>query len=588
MFFQFVTLILRMHKTSFFFSIFVFLFLFLRLKQSILLQTTSRTTFTMWKGKKAESSSIPVRSGAPERGRLQTAMLVPTPAQKLHSRDITNYADSATRASGAASATTSTPTPAMLRPTFDTVESSSSRTASRLPVAINPASGSPNYVAHRIRASNNDNRPPTRANQSSALPHRPQAPSTSLSLSGVIPSSVVGDSSARVGRYPWLDGPDYSSLYREIKYQGFEGYKCIDVDMVQPSYRIPDRSVGAVLQHIEEKYPKAALLEGQHLGSEYVGFSKSQLLAVSQRRQGLTLGEAVQKLYMSRLRETNRLLPMTKVYEGGWTLKTPGKEHPKPAGTVWLGDVVDSVNFGLLKQRNITAMVSIHPRDFRSMGQEKHGKNGEVVLNSPVRWHLQLQLADSKEADLESELEAVFEFIRLHIFEGRNVLVHCIAGLSRSVAVVQDFIQRIEVKRGRVDMSGTATERYLRMRKSRDATFQRLRMMRPGISEDNFRDQLDNSTMRICGLLPRPKPAAASKQKSKEHGGGGYMGDAIAMVFFFYKLRTTSKVLDIFEKRRTDHARKARELGQRQNGFLFPTEAIQWFQDCSRYTSSRP
>lgn len=316
----------------------------------------------------------------------------------------------------------------------------------------------------------------------------------------------------------------------------------------------------------------------------HVGFSKDELLRISQRHEGLTLGEAIQKLYVARLRESNRTLPMTKAYEGGWTLNIPGGQLTTKAGNIWLGDVMDSVNFRLLERSNITAMVSIHPQDFRSRGQEMHGKNGESSPNSPIRWHLQLELADSKEADMESEFEKVFEFIQRHVVEGHNVLVHCIAGLSRSVAVVQDFIQRIEVKQGRIDMTGTPTENYLRMKRSRDATFRRLKTIRPGITEDNFKDQLDNSTMKICGLSPKHKPAAAaSDQQSKEHGGGGYIGDAVATVFFFYHLRPTAQVIRLFEKRRADHARKTKALGQALNGFSFSTPVIQWFEDCIQY-----
>lgn len=398
------------------------------------------------------------------------------------------------------------------------------------------------------------------------------------------PSDAVwNDPPGTLESSPWLDGPDYQVLYHEISHQNFDGYECIEKDMIRPNYRLPNRSIRAIEQGmIGDDSELGPPIEHPFDKDGCVGFSKSELLSVSQRPEGLTLGEAIQKIYMSRLYQSNRLLPMTKVYAGGWTIPVSREHHSTKAGTVWLGDVVDSVNLELLRANNVTAMVSVHPLDFRSRGQAQHGRNGEVVSSSPIRWHLQVRLADSREADMESEFDTIFDFIRVHVLEGRNVLVHCIAGLSRSVAVVRDFIQRIEVQRGKVDMTGTAAERYARMKESREATFTRLKTIRPGITEDNFGDQLDNSTMKTCGLPRQSRVVAGSRQKSKEHGGGGYIGDSVSMVFFFYRLRPTPKVIQLFEQRRADHARMESVLGKKRNAFSFSVPLIEWFEECIR------
>lgn len=385
---------------------------------------------------------------------------------------------------------------------------------------------------------------------------------------------------------PWLDGPDYKVLYQEISHQTFDGYECIEKDMIRPNYRLPNRSIRAVERDMARDIPELGPpTEHEFDKDDCAGFSKSELLSVSQSPEGLTLGEAIQKIYMSRLYQSNRLLPMTKVYEGGWTIPVSREHRSIKAGTVWLGDVVDSVNFELLRAHNITTMVSVHPHDFRSRGQAQHGRNGEVVSSSPIRWHLQVRLADSREADMESEFDMIFDFIRSHVLEGHNVLVHCIAGLSRSVAVIRDFIQRIEVQRGKIDMTGTAAERYARMKESREATFTTLKVIRPGITEDNFRDQLDNSTIKTCGLprQSRVKADGRGRPKSKEHGGGGYIGDSVAMVFFFYRLRPTPKVIKLFEQRRADHARMESVLGKKRNAFSFPLPLIEWFEECIHF-----
>lgn len=472
----------------------------------------------------------------------------------------------------------------------NTVPPQSSTTSSKVSTSPTPEEGMLNYIAPHMAIVENDSRSDQSAAPSSVLlpPEIRNIPPSSS------PGSVAAfeeNSSCQLPRQsPWFDGVDYQTLYKEISHQVFDGYGCIEKDMVRPAYRIPINSVRAALQYLEGAISTVVPLAEEHFDSKYyVGFSQSELLGISQRHKGLTLGEAIQKLYMSRLHESNKLLPMTKVYEGGWSTAGPVEQQPNKAGTVWLGDVVDSVNIELLTAKNITAMVSLHPRDFRSKGQDKHGMNGEYVSSSPIRWHHQLELADSKEADMESELDKIFEFIKTHVVEeGQNLLIHCIAGLSRSVAVVRDFIQRIEVERGTVDTTGTAAERYSRMKTSRDATFDRLKSIRPGITEENFKQQLDNSTLKICGLPRRPKAGSSSGTKSKEHGGGGYIGDSVALVFFFYRLRPTPRVIELFEKRRMDHARKEKGMGQMRNGFSFPAQLIRWYEDCIQYLSFAP
>lgn len=384
----------------------------------------------------------------------------------------------------------------------------------------------------------------------------------------------------------WFDGPEYRELYGLLQNQDFDGYSSIDQVTVQPAYRIPDSAMNYMMQVLQgaalEGVPHAKTSLGSGHSTHYVGFDANELSVVMARPGGLTLGEAIQKLYMVRLREDNELLPMVEVYP-----HRDGLDDAKIKGTVWLGDVVDSVNFKLLRQREITALVSIHPQGFRSKGQEKHGKDGIAVATSPIRWHLRLELTDSKDSDMESEFESVFNFIHDHVTSGRNVLAHCIAGKSRSVAVVRDFIQRMDVERGLLDAEpGSAEDKYDRLKHAREAEFIRLKELRPGITEDNFKDQLDNSTRKLCGLPPAPKveeakakAADSNHQEPVKDMAGGKLAEAVAMVFFFYRLRPSESVIKGFEIVRQYHSTKTSEESIKdRETFSFPEPLIRWFE----------
>lgn len=386
----------------------------------------------------------------------------------------------------------------------------------------------------------------------------------------------------------WFDGPEDREYYHsKLQSHDFRGYGSIDQDTVQPEYRIPENSIKFVLQSLGSTFLNGFPVAQTSRGLEaYVGFDDAESRQVTERKEGLTLGEAIQSLYMVRLRQDNKWLPMTMAYEGGWRVDdVPADEGSILAGNLWLGDVVDSVNFELLKYNDITALVSIHPQGFRSKGQEKHGKNGEIVATSPIRWRLQLELTDSKDSDMEARFESVYDFIRGHITGGRNVLVHCIAGLSRSVAVVRDFHQRMMLERGILFLdrgSGTPDEKYKRLSESRESYFKLLQKARPGITEGNFKDQLDNSTRALCGLPPNPKssPIASTDHKPTDSEAGGKLGEAVAMVFFFYRLRPSAHVIKIFENTRRKHERRRVELGNVREVFSFPRTVIEWFEEC--------
>ena len=63
----------------------------------------------------------------------------------------------------------------------------------------------------------------------------------------------------------------------------------------------------------------------------------------------------------------------------------------------------------------------------------------EINLKN-VDYHLKLYAEDDENFDLKQYFPITFRFIDLHIKNKRNVLVHCRAGVSRSVTVVLNYL----------------------------------------------------------------------------------------------------------------------------------------------------
>jgi protein-tyrosine phosphatase/thiol-disulfide isomerase/thioredoxin len=53
-----------------------------------------------------------------------------------------------------------------------------------------------------------------------------------------------------------------------------------------------------------------------------------------------------------------------------------------------------------------------------------------------------IKLDDTDQDDIASHFDSTFNFIKYHISKGNNILVHCYAGISRSVTLVANYILR--------------------------------------------------------------------------------------------------------------------------------------------------
>ncbi|KUI69443.1 Dual specificity protein phosphatase 12 [Cytospora mali] len=115
-------------------------------------------------------------------------------------------------------------------------------------------------------------------------------------------------------------------------------------------------------------------------------------------------------------------------------------------GRVFLGGMNHALNDDTLREHNITAVISIHPRDQLAWHptNTSYGLRRFQVSESscPVQYHLMIPLEDKSNADLMEYFGQTYDFMQSHLHEGRNVLVHCKSGRSRSVAVVIAYLQR--------------------------------------------------------------------------------------------------------------------------------------------------
>lgn len=115
-------------------------------------------------------------------------------------------------------------------------------------------------------------------------------------------------------------------------------------------------------------------------------------------------------------------------------------------GRVFLGGMNHALNDDTLREHDISAAVSIHPKDLLAW----HPTDTSYALRrfsnptSPcsVKRHLMIPLEDKANADLMEYFDETNEFLEANLKEGRNILVHCKSGRSRSVAAVIAYLQR--------------------------------------------------------------------------------------------------------------------------------------------------
>ncbi|KAF7493396.1 Dual specificity protein phosphatase 22 [Sarcoptes scabiei] len=94
---------------------------------------------------------------------------------------------------------------------------------------------------------------------------------------------------------------------------------------------------------------------------------------------------------------------------------------------LFIGNIRDSRNFEQLKANSITHMVSIH--DDTALGSRIEGIK-----------YLLIGITDSPHQNIIKFIPKCNDFIHSARLAGGNVLIHCLAGMSRSVSIVAGYL----------------------------------------------------------------------------------------------------------------------------------------------------
>ncbi|KAG7439997.1 uncharacterized protein BT62DRAFT_1051642 [Guyanagaster necrorhizus] len=92
---------------------------------------------------------------------------------------------------------------------------------------------------------------------------------------------------------------------------------------------------------------------------------------------------------------------------------------------LWVGDLPSALNVELLKQNHIFSILS--------------AMRGRITIHETFVRH-QILLDDTEEADIMIHFLPSITFIQAELDKGRSVLVHCQAGMSRSVTLVAAYL----------------------------------------------------------------------------------------------------------------------------------------------------
>ncbi|KAJ3551832.1 hypothetical protein NM688_g4482 [Phlebia brevispora] len=92
---------------------------------------------------------------------------------------------------------------------------------------------------------------------------------------------------------------------------------------------------------------------------------------------------------------------------------------------LWLGALQNAANANLLRSKNIHSILSV--------------MKGKFTIAETFKRY-QIQLDDTEEEDVLKHLVAAITFIQSELDQNRGVLVHCLAGVSRSATIVAAYL----------------------------------------------------------------------------------------------------------------------------------------------------
>ncbi|KAF5559007.1 dual specificity catalytic domain-containing protein [Fusarium mexicanum] len=148
-------------------------------------------------------------------------------------------------------------------------------------------------------------------------------------------------------------------------------------------------------------------------------------------------------------------------------------------GSIFIGGMNHALNEDTLARNDIQAVIAIHPKDSLawdendiSYGLQRFYPDKNGVANSVVKHPLIIPLEDNANSNLIDHFDETNAFIKHHSGQGRNILIHCKSGRSRSVAVLIAYLQQ-----------KFCSENGLRSLRDKTVAEERMRMHREHIAE---------------------------------------------------------------------------------------------------------
>ncbi|KAG7405276.1 Dual specificity protein phosphatase 12 [Fusarium oxysporum f. sp. rapae] len=249
-------------------------------------------------------------------------------------------------------------------------------------------------------------------------------------------------------------------------------------------------------------------------------------------------------------------------------------------GSIFIGGMNHALNEDTLAKNDIQAVIAIHPKDSlawdennTSYGLQRFYPDENGMISSIVKFPLIIPLEDNANSNLIDYFDETNAFIERHSSEGRNILIHCKSGRSRSVAVLIAYLQQKFCSGKGIASMEDKTEAKEQMRIHREDVTETIRKQRlPVIVIMERFDELlarydlqlieapDYKSKNMNGLpasaLVEPKTLESSKQSElvatkgskvvQTKGGAAVLKICVAAAFFKNNQKPTEAVVHQF------------------------------------------
>jgi hypothetical protein len=252
------------------------------------------------------------------------------------------------------------------------------------------------------------------------------------------------------------------------------------------------------------------------------------------------------------------------------------------SGSIFIGGMNHALNERILEKNDIQAVIAIHPKDSLAWDKKdiSYGlqrffpdENGMTNSNSVVKYPLIIPLEDNANSNLIDHFDETNAFIKRHSVEGRNILIHCKSGRSRSVAVLIAYLQQKFCSEKCIASLKDKTEAKEKMRVHREDVAAAIRKQRLPVvvimerfdellalydlqligTPDHKNEKTDrlpaSELMESKVLEPGKQPELVAKKENKvvqTKGGAAVLKICVASVFFKNNQKPTEAVVHQF------------------------------------------